>query len=122
MILAGRAAESLFLEAPSSGAGEGPGSDLARAARLARQIETKWALGDGYLLWHPALPAGLPPDPALRPRLARHLARAEAEATALLDAHRPEVEVIADYLVAEGELIGEALTAALAPLVTSTLG
>lgn len=121
MLLAGRAAESLFLEAPSSGAGEGPGSDLARATRLARQIETEWALGDGDLLWHPALPAGLPPDPTLRPRLAQHLARAEAEATALLDAHRPEVEAIADCLEVEGELTGEALSAALAPLVSAAM-
>lgn len=75
MMLAGRAAERLFLGSVSSGAGEGPGSDLARATHLARQIETEWALGDGDLLWHPALPAGLPPDPALKPRLVRHLAR-----------------------------------------------
>lgn len=117
MMLAGRAAERLFLGALSSGAGEGPGSHLARATHLARQIETEWALGDGDLLWHPALPAGLPPDPALKPRLVRHLARAEAEATTLLDAHRHEVEAIADCLEAEAELTGTRLQALLRPLI-----
>ncbi|SIN99229.1 ATP-dependent Zn proteases [Rhodovulum sp. ES.010] len=113
--LAGRAAEQLVLGTPSSGAGDGPDSDLAQATRLAARIELQWGMGRMGPAWQP-LPRDLENlrfDPALRARLNRHLRAAEARATALLDAHIADLLRIAEVLEQEREVVGAALKALL---------
>ncbi|TCP38795.1 AAA family ATPase [Rhodovulum marinum] len=113
--LAGRAAEQLVLGTPSSGAGEGPDSDLAQATQLAARIELQWGMGRMGPAWQP-LPRDLESlalDRALRARLNRHLRAAEARATALLDAHIADLLRIAEVLEQEREVAGAALTALL---------
>ncbi|MBK1637246.1 hypothetical protein CKO19_16120, partial [Rhodovulum adriaticum] len=111
--LAGRAAEQLVLGTPSSGAGEGPDSDLAQATQLAARIELQWGMGRMGSAWQP-LPRDLEAlAPALRARLNRHLRAAEARATALLDAHLADLLRIAEVLEQEREVAGAALTALL---------
>jgi cell division protease FtsH len=115
-LMAGRAAEMVCLGAPSSGAGEGPASDLAQATALAVRLETEWGMGDGGLIWHPAARLSAAQTGWLRPKLDHLLRVADREARALVATHRAEVEALADTLLAARELDGADLTEALAPL------
>ncbi|ETD90859.1 AAA family ATPase [Rhodobacter capsulatus] len=104
-LFGGRVAETLFFGTPSSGAGEGPRSDLALATRLALQIEREWCLTDSGLAWHdtentPLLVA----DPLLKDHVEARLHAAEAEATHLLSRRLPYVQRIAQALMREREL------------------
>jgi DNA polymerase III delta prime subunit len=104
--LAGRAAEQTILGSVSSGAGGPPGSDLARATRLAEMVETQFGLGASGLVW---LEQGAMRDPVILRRIRLRLEAAEARALALIEAHCAGVLAIADALVAEGELSGRRL-------------
>lgn len=109
MTLAGRAAETVFFGAPSSSAGAGPESDLARATQLALRLETEWGMGDGGLIWHPGMPISFQNLPWLRTKLDHLLTTAEAQARAIIATHRDTVEALADTLLGEREIRGEAL-------------
>jgi cell division protease FtsH len=115
-LLAGRAAEMVCLGAPSSGAGEGPMSDLAQATALAVRLETEWGMGDGGLIWHPAAPLPATQTAWLRPKLVHLLNVADREARALIATHRAEVEALADALLTAREMVGADLAQALVPL------
>ncbi|MFN3955719.1 MAG: AAA family ATPase [Pararhodobacter sp.] len=109
MLLAGRAAETVFCAAPSSSAGSGAASDLAQATRLALRIETEWGMGDGELIWLPELPFGNRNPPWLPTKIAEPLAVAERQARALIASHRETVEALAEALLIEREMTGPAL-------------
>lgn len=109
MLLAGRAAEELFLGAPSSGAGTGPESDLAQATRLARRIETEWGMGDGGLIWHPGMPGTTQHLPWLRTKLDHLLTTAQSQARAIISTHRDTVDALAQELLGAREMTGQAL-------------
>lgn len=108
-MLAGRAAEEVFLGTPSSSAGAGPDSDLAHATRLALSIETEWGLGDGGLIWHPGMPLTLQSPPWLREKVDHLLTTARAEARAVVATHRNVVEELAEALLDAREMKGEVL-------------
>ncbi len=109
MLLAGRAAEDVFLGAVSSGSGCGPESDLAQATRMARRLEIEWGMGDGGLISNPEMPLVMQNLPWLRVKLDHLLKTAEAQARAIVATHRALVEELAEALLAEREMEGEAL-------------
>lgn len=111
VLLAGRAAEQVCLGAPSSSAGVGPTSDLAKATLLARRIETEWGMGDGGLIWHPAMPIALQHMPWLRKKLDHLLTTAESQARAIISTHRDTVEALSQDLLDTHEMTGEVLEA-----------
>ena len=113
-LLAGRAAEEIVCHAPSAGAGAGADSDLAQATRLAQALELEYGLGDGGLVWHPALPPGLRAPPWLPAKVQHLLSEAAAEARALISTHRAEVEALAAALQRRRSLEAETL----APWIT----
>jgi ATP-dependent Zn protease len=91
LLLAGRAAERLTLGDFSVGSGVDEGSDLARATALSEMLETKGAgtAGNLYLLIN-----------AVKARLDK----AEARATAILEANRTLLDRVAARLDVEGYL------------------
>lgn len=109
MMLAGRAAEEVLCGQPSSSAGTSHESDLARATRLCLALELEWGMGDGGLLWHGCLPLTLQSPPWLRTKLDQMLSSAAARARGLIATHRATVEALADALLSEREIDGEAL-------------
>lgn len=115
-ILAGRAAEKVFLGAASAGSGGGPTSDLARATRIVADIHG--CLGLGATLTHRAGPgdaAGLlAGDPALREAVEADLVRLHAAADAFVGGCRPEIERAARALVERRALSGDDLRSLLA--------
>ena len=104
MMLAGRAAEETFFDAPSAGAE----SDLAKATEaVCAQHASNGVLGS---LLHRA-PTGaasslLATDAALRQAVGQHAARLYVEATALVQQRRAEVAAVADALVGRRVLTG----------------
>lgn len=99
MLLAGRAAETLFCGGPSSGAGSGPRSDLAVATALAIEMESRWGFGD-TALW-----SGLTPDrldlatEEVRRRIQARISAAEMEAIGLLKRHEGNCRDFAKHLL-----------------------
>ncbi|MGP9792003.1 AAA family ATPase [Roseinatronobacter sp. NSM] len=116
MLLAGRAAEQVFLGAPSSSAGVGPDSDLAQATLLARQIETEWGMGDGGLIWHPGMPVSLQHMSWLPQKLDHLIATAESQARAIISKHRGTVDALAQDLLDAHDMTGAQLAAWVARL------
>lgn len=122
-LLAGRAAETLALGAPSSGAGEGEESDLAQATSLALKIERQWHLGDGGLTWHriegsPTLLA----DHGLNLKIEALLAAAEDEASAILKRNFRALAQISRALRRERELDASRLETLLSQWLSSEFG
>jgi len=116
-ILAGRAAERLVLGSVSSGAGEGPDSDLARATSLALRMQTEWCFGPGAPVWQPTatlMSLGLPL--ALRAAVEDRLARAEAAAEDMLRKHKDALLSLTNRLVEKRELVGDELVSVLIEL------
>lgn len=111
MLLAGRAAEQVFLGALSSSAGVGPESDLAQATLLARRIETEWGMGDGGLIWHPGMPISLQHVPWLPQKLDQLLKTADSQARAIISTNRYTVDALAQDLLQAREMTGGVLTA-----------
>ena len=109
MLLAGRAAEEVFLGEVSSGSGCGPESDLAQATRIARRMETEWGMGDAGLISHTEMPVSMQNLPWLRVKLDHLLKTAERQARAIVATHRNTVEALADALLEVREMKGEAL-------------
>jgi cell division protease FtsH len=111
-MLAGRAAESVILDAAMVGSGGHPGSDLANATHLAIELET--ALGcsnDRPLIYRPPERTGdaLLYHPPLADQVNARLERAMEMAMALLRAHRSALLSVArsltDNLVLDGEQV-----------------
>jgi len=108
--MGGRAAEEVLRGHVSSGAGLGPTSNLAHATNLALKLETEWALGDGGLIWQPAIPPNLRAgQPWLRDKLNHILDTAYAEARIIITTHRDLVIELAEALLMERELTGPKL-------------
>lgn len=105
MMMAGRAAETLFL--PDASPGAGAADDLAKATELALNAIGSWGLEPAFGLASMAtLPESL--RMVLTPSLAKHLnawlAEGEAMATTTLSAHHLQVEVLVEALLREGDL------------------
>ena len=106
-LLAGRAAEMVFLGDASSGAGGSSTSDLALATRIAAAVEGSWGLGSAGPIWLGD------PDSFVRfafagsgtaGPVAKLLCFAEKEAAELMRANLPAVRRCADRLLSEGYL------------------
>ncbi|WP_170339692.1 AAA family ATPase [Ruegeria arenilitoris] len=116
--LAGRVAESAFLNSVSSGAGGNETSDLARATLLAVQMETQFGFGAQRLLWRP-IEIGelnsLLADPAVLKKVNIRLERAEQVAKVAILQRRQEVTAVAAALLEHRQLGLKELEAILAP-------
>ena len=100
MLLAGRAAEELILGSPSTGAGGGPQSDLARASELALRLELSWGLTDQGILYHADPERALEvATPTVRARANVRLREAMARVSDLLKGERETLAALADLLV-----------------------
>lgn len=109
--LAGRAAERLVFGRITTGAGGDPGSDLAKATRLATALEASWGLGES-LIWLGPVDGGevrLSDDPDLRARVEAHLRAAEDRAGRILSANHSLLEEMSGLLEASGVLSGPGL-------------
>jgi cell division protease FtsH len=115
VLLAGRASEELVFGEGSAGAGGSEGSDLARATKLATELEVSFGLGSFGLL----CPGG---ERANDLMLFEHLAtavrqsldRAYAVALAVLAENRRTLDVLADALFNSGYLERSEIEAVLA--------
>ena len=100
ILLAGRAAEICVFGAPSSGAGLGEQSDLAKATSLALAIERHWGFGESGLLWDGISAAEVWRAPAeVRGRAEAHLHEAQEKALATLRANPKILESLAKQLL-----------------------
>lgn len=112
VLLAGRAAEEEILGAPSSGAGGGPQSDLAKATGLAALAVASFGLdGEGGLTWRGTpdpvtLPDMLASNPVVATRVHALLDGAYADARDLVHARRAAVEALARVLIERRALDG----------------
>lgn len=107
--LAGRAMDALG-GAPTTGAGGGRSSDLARATRYLLDIHTNLGLGESLVYRGDAADA-LRYDPLLRDTIDGDLIRLYAVACAFVREHRTAIEAIADRLVAARVLSGDEVAA-----------
>ncbi len=117
--LAGHAAETLILDAPSGGSGGNDQSDLAMATKIAAMIEDSLGLGETLLYLSPDDWAKdrLRFDPAQRKLIEGHLIRNHERATRILKANRAQLMALASSLDAEGILRGDALTQLLSTVI-----
>ncbi len=114
VLLSGRAAEQEIVGVPTSGAGGGPGSDIAKATMLASLAVTDLALDEDRsgLLWSgvpdgSSMAAWLTANPALAARVKEMLAEAYGRARKLVRARRGAVEAMAEVLEHRQVLDGE---------------
>jgi cell division protease FtsH len=113
--LAGRASEELVFGEPTAGAGGSEASDLARATKLATELEIKYGLGSyGLLCVGGDNTRDLLLFEHLRTAVARSLDRAYAAAGELLSTHRRTLDAIADALFTSGYLDQDEIKAILA--------
>lgn len=115
-ILAGRAAERVFLGAAAAGSGGGEGSDLDRATTLVAALHASLGLGRTLAYRGDMAEMGrlVREDAALRRVVEADLVRLQADAERLVAADRRLVESVADRLVARRVLPGEDLRALVA--------
>jgi cell division protease FtsH len=115
LLLAGRVAEALLFNAVSHGGGAGPDSDLAQATQLAMAAEAQFGFGP-LLAWHrqdqPL--THLPLD--VRGRVEARLKQAQSDVTALLAAYQPDLQRVAEELLAARELGAADLARLLEPV------
>lgn len=115
-VLAGRAAEIVFLGAPSAGSGGSSTSDLAIATRIALAFEVSWGLGQAGPIWFAdqADPGRMMAQFAGSiPPVRRLLLQAEAQAEKLVASNRDVVDRLAARLSEIGHLDEEEI----APLI-----
>jgi ATP-dependent Zn protease len=101
MLMAGRAAEQLVLKRVSSGSAGAGDSDLARATRLAFDMERILGFGSEHpLLYRPRRDPGavLDRDPELAARVHARLEAALERAAAILRRRRPTFNALAKAL------------------------
>lgn len=111
LMLAGRAAEDMLLDAPSSGASR----DLAQATSMVLEMTTEWGLGDRGLVAASMDPAtAVATDPMLRREVQETLDRLYAETTETVRRHAGAVRRIADALVEQRRLDGRQVALLLA--------
>lgn len=107
VLLAGRAAEICIFGHPSSGAGAGEQSDLAKATSLALAIERHWGFGGSGLLWDGVSAADIWRAPAdLRERVEAHLREAQDKALVTIRANRNVLETLAERLLRVRDMSG----------------
>jgi ATP-dependent Zn protease len=104
LLLAGRAAERLTLGDFSVGSGVDEGSDLARATALSEMLETKGAGTAGNLYLPDDMARNLMHVAGLINAVKARLDKAEARATAILEANRTLLDRVAARLDVEGYL------------------
>ncbi|MDR6758144.1 cell division protease FtsH [Mycoplana sp. BE70] len=112
MLMAGRAAEQLMLKRVSSGSGGADDSDLARATRLAFDMERTLGFGaDHPLLYRPHRDPGavLDREPELAARVHGRLEAALNRAAAILRRRRPAFHALAKALFEAQALDKEAV-------------
>ncbi len=114
--LAGRASEELVFGEPTAGAGGNADSDLARATKLATQLETQFGLGSYGLL---CIDGGdntrdLLLFAPLREAVGRSLDRAYVAVRDLLSKHRGTLDSLAEALFANSYLDRDEIKAVLA--------
>ena len=105
-LLAGYAAERLVFGEASSGAGNGPASDLARATDLARRMLFEWGMGE-TLTHLPASGAILRPGDAVDRAVQDVLGKCLEQAEGILRQNRDRLNAVAEVLMAERELSKE---------------
>ncbi|MCJ2054099.1 AAA family ATPase [Methylobacterium sp. J-070] len=112
-LLCGRAAETVLIGEPSAGAGGDAQSDLARATALVAGCHGTYGLGEAVAYRGPIheVTSRLALDPVLLAAVEVDLARLNGEALRLIEAHRTLVETVAERLLAERVLSGDALRA-----------
>ncbi|KGM87415.1 ATP-dependent Zn protease [Roseovarius mucosus DSM 17069] len=100
VLLAGRASEICVLGAPSSGAGIGDESDLAKATSIAMSIERQWGFGETGLLWDAKAATDIWSVPGyVRRRAEQHLMEAKRNALALMKEHKAKLITLAKHLL-----------------------
>nr|WP_256368010.1 hypothetical protein [Ruegeria sp. HKCCD7221] len=112
-LLAGRAAEQVFLGAPSAGAGGGAQSDLAQATLLAARLDMQLGLGGSGLVWRQVTDetlASLLENHVLEDRVSRRLDTAADAAVQLISEHRDLVQSVADQLLPQRQLTRDELS------------
>ncbi len=112
MLMAGRAAEQLVLKRVSSGSGGTDDSDLARATRLAFDMERTLGFGSEHpLLYRPHRDPGavFDRDPELAARVHGKLDAALDRAAAILRRRRPIFNALAKALFEEQAMDEEAV-------------
>lgn len=114
--LAGRAAERLIFGEVSAGSGGDLSSDLGQATNLALSLDTRLGLGAYGPIWLDLPPEIILRDPEARARVLARIEAAETQAYAVLAAHRPHLEAMAEALLQERELAGASLDKWLKPL------
>jgi len=100
------AAERLVFDEASSGAGNGPASDLARATDLARRMLFEWGMGD-HLTHLPASGAIMRPGDAVDRAVQDALSACLEQAQGILRQNRDRLNAVAEVLMAERELSKE---------------
>lgn len=115
-LLCGRAAETAFLGEPSAGAGGDSLSDLARATAMVAGVHGSYGLGEtvAYRGSIQEVPGRLAQDADLLAVVEADLARLQGEALRLIESYRTVVETVAERLLAERVLSGDAFRALLA--------
>jgi len=107
-MLAGRAAEAIFLGDISSGGGEGMGSDLAQATELATRFEAGFGFGETLAWIPPDTPIPLIPGD-LRKRVEAALQDANRTVHALLEGQQDLIRHVATALLERRELDADAI-------------
>ncbi|MFC3119530.1 hypothetical protein [Jhaorihella thermophila] len=105
-MLAGYAAERLVFGEVSSGAGNGPHSDLARATDLARRMLFEWGMGE-HLTHLPASGAILRPGDAVDRAVQDVLGKCLEKAHGILRQNRERLITVAELLLTEREMSKE---------------
>jgi cell division protease FtsH len=113
VMLAGRAAEELAFDQPSSSSGGGSDSDLARATRMACDAVASFGLtGNGSLLWYGAAGGETSRHPAhVLAEADKMLKTAFRDAKDLLRRESAFVERVADALIRQRALSHQQLVA-----------
>ncbi|WP_170595673.1 AAA family ATPase [Ruegeria arenilitoris] len=102
-LLAGYAAEQVVFGEPSSGAGNGPHSDLARATDLARRMLFEWGMGE-HLTHLPASGAIIRPGDAVDRAVQDVLGKCLEQAQGILRRNRHRLNAVAEALLTEREM------------------
>lgn len=115
-VLAGRAAETVFIGRASVGAGGHDTSDLASATKIVASLHASFGLA-GSLRYRgdpDDMPHALQIDPVLARAVEDDLRRLQAEAVRLVETHRDAVERVVDFLLARRVIDGPTLRRAMA--------
>jgi ATP-dependent Zn protease len=115
-LLAGRAAEEVFLGEPGTGSGGGADSDLARATRYVGMLHVGEGLGETLSFRGESkdIPAVLARDPRLAAIVEAHLQKLYRRTLDMMEANRHRVRAVADELIRTRHIGREQFKAVLA--------